>query len=155
MQFLGCCFADSRHIKPNISLVEVQDLNFVLHSEIFVHYNGQLRASNLILGCTPSYTSYQAPGLAFLASNLLLTYIDVRIPGFLPNIMVNEAQRREPRWARKSSWELVKDSSGDSIFHDRLQHIPVDDLEEREKEARDEEGEEVEQREREEEEEEK
>lgn len=69
--------------------------------------------------------------------------------------MVNEAQRREPRWARKSSWELVKDSSGDSIFHDRLQHIPVDDLEEREKEARDEEGEEVEQREREEEEEEK
>ena len=31
----------------------VRDLNFVLRLEIFVHSDGQLRASHLILGCNP------------------------------------------------------------------------------------------------------
>lgn len=135
MQFLDCCFIVSRCIKPNLGLVEAWDLNFFLCSEIFVHYNVQLQTSHLILGCTPSYTNYQAPGLAFLVSNLLLTYIDVRIPGFLPNISVNKARRKGPRRVREGSREPIRDGSGDFVFHERLQHIPMNDPKEEEEDT--------------------
>ena len=97
--------------------MEAQDLNFVLFLKIFIHFNGQLQASHLILGYTPLYTSYQTPRPAFLVSNPLLTYIDVCIPGFLPNISMSEAWRRGPHRAKEGSRELVRDSSSDSVFH--------------------------------------
>ena len=53
---------DTKHFKPYPNAIHARDLNFVLCSKIFVYYNGQLRASHLILECTPSYTSYQDPG---------------------------------------------------------------------------------------------
>ena len=34
----------------DIRTVHVQDLNFVLRSKIFVHWDGQLQVSHLILG---------------------------------------------------------------------------------------------------------
>lgn len=48
----------SKKFQLDISFVRVKELNFILHSNIFVHFNGQLKASHLILGCVPSYTSY-------------------------------------------------------------------------------------------------
>lgn len=52
---------DMKRFKPNPNAIKVRDLNFLLCSEIFMHYGSQLRASHLILNCTPSYTSYQDP----------------------------------------------------------------------------------------------
>ena len=40
---------DGKRFKPNIRVVHVRDLNFVLRSKIFVNSYGQLRASHLIL----------------------------------------------------------------------------------------------------------
>ena len=44
---------------------------------IFVHTNEQLRASHLILGCNPVYTSWQPFSQALLVDSPLLSYIDV------------------------------------------------------------------------------
>ena len=46
-------------------------------SMIFVHINEQLRASYLILGCNPVYTSGQPFSQALLVDSPLLSYIDV------------------------------------------------------------------------------
>ena len=47
---------------PNLNAIHVRDLNFMLRSEVFVHYDEQLRASHLILDVTLVYTSYQPSG---------------------------------------------------------------------------------------------
>ena len=39
--------------------MHARDLNFVLRLEIFVHSDQQLRASHLILGLYPVYTTWQ------------------------------------------------------------------------------------------------
>ena len=41
-QFLYCFYADTRRFKKDLRVVHVRDLNFVLRSEIFVHWDGQL-----------------------------------------------------------------------------------------------------------------
>lgn len=73
--------AVTKHFRPDLSVVRPRDLNFLLHSEIFVHYDSQLRASCLILGCVPSYTSYQDPSQALTIGNPLLLYINVHLQG--------------------------------------------------------------------------
>ena len=55
-------YADDKKFEPDLNTVHVRDLNFVLRSEIFVHFDEQLRASHLILSCTPVYTRYQPLG---------------------------------------------------------------------------------------------
>ena len=50
-------FADGKVFVPDIKAVHVKDLNFVLRSEIFVHWDEQLRASHLILGVEPVYST--------------------------------------------------------------------------------------------------
>ena len=67
--------ADGKKFKPDSNAVHMWDLNFVLRSAIFVHYNDQLRASYLILSCTLIYTSYQDPGQALTVDSPLLSYI--------------------------------------------------------------------------------
>ena len=64
--------------------VHVKDLNFVLRSEIYVHWDGQLRASHLILGVEPVYSTWQAFKQALIVDSPLLSYIDVRYVNFLP-----------------------------------------------------------------------
>lgn len=51
--------AVSKNFWLDINAMQVKELNFILRSEIFVHYNKQLKASHKIQGCTPSYTSYE------------------------------------------------------------------------------------------------
>ena len=62
----------------------MRDLNFVLRSEIFVHRDGQLRASHLILGVDLVYSTWQAFSQALLVDSPLLSYINVRHANFLP-----------------------------------------------------------------------
>ena len=58
---LQCSFvADSKGFLSDFRVVHVRDLNVVLKFEIFVHVDGQLRASHLIIGCTP-YTRLGNP----------------------------------------------------------------------------------------------
>ena len=67
---LSCCFgADSRRFKPDLRVLHVRDLNFVLRSEIFVHSNGQLWASHLILGIDSVYTTWQNFSQALLVDS--------------------------------------------------------------------------------------
>lgn len=63
---------------PNLNAIHVRDLNFLLWSEIFVHFDGQLRAPHLILNITLVYSSYQTYGQALIVGSPLLSYIDVR-----------------------------------------------------------------------------
>lgn len=81
-----CHDAEGKRFRSNIRVVHMRDLNFMLRSEIFVNFDGQLRASHLILGCASVYTSYQPFGQALLVDSPLLSYIDVRHPNFLPPI---------------------------------------------------------------------
>jgi len=46
-------FADKERTSPWLSLVNVQALNFLLRSEIFLNEDGQLRAAPLILDYKP------------------------------------------------------------------------------------------------------
>ena len=85
--------AVSKKFWPDIKVVHVWELKFVLRPKIFAHYNGQLRASHLVLGCVPSYTSYQDLSSALTVGNLLLSYLDVRLPGFLPQRLTSREAR--------------------------------------------------------------
>ena len=77
----------------NLRVVHVRDLNFVLRSEIFVHWDGQLQASHLILGVELVYSTWQPFEQALLVDNPLISYIDVRHANFLPPMfIVGEAQ---------------------------------------------------------------
>ena len=69
---------------PDIRTVHVKDLNFIIRSEIFVHWDGQLRASHLILEVEPVYSTWQNFKQALLVNIPLLSYIDVRYANFLP-----------------------------------------------------------------------
>ena len=79
----------------DIRVVHVRDLNFVLRSEIFVHWDGQLRASYLILGVEPVYSTWQPFKQALLVDSPLLSYIDIRHANFLP-----------PKLTMGEAWEL-------------------------------------------------
>lgn len=104
------------------------DLNFLLRSEIFVHYNGQLWASHLILECTLVYTSYQDPRQALIVGSPLLSYIDARHQGFLPpGLTVGEARDLNPRLVRVGSLLPVRDGLADPVFYGCTEHIPIEE----------------------------
>ena len=118
--------ADGKKFKPDANVIHVQNLNFVLKSTIFVHYNGHLWASHLILNCTPVYTSYKDPGQALTVDSPLLSYIDVRHRRFLPpRLTVGEAQDLNPQLIRVGSLLPVRDETTDIVFQRRVEHILV------------------------------
>lgn len=122
-----CDNAKGKKFRPDVNVVHVRDLNFVLQSEIFVHYDGQLQASYLILECTPIYTSYQVLGQALTASSLLLSYIDVRHKHFfLPRLTVGQARDLGPWLIRVGSLVSVRDKFADTIFHSQAEHTLVE-----------------------------
>ena len=75
-------FAKGKVFVPDVRTVHVRDLNFILRSEIYVHWDGQLRASHLILGVEPACQSFKQ---ALLVDSPLLSYIDIRHANFLPS----------------------------------------------------------------------
>ena len=101
-------------------MVRVKGLNFVLRFEIFVHYDGQLRASDLILDCVHSYTSYQNLLSALTVGSPLLSYLDVWLLGFLPKgLTFKEARDLGHQLVRHDSLEPIQDSLGDTVFQGR------------------------------------
>ena len=65
----------------------------MLRSKIFVHRDAQLRASHLILGVDPVYSTWQPFSQALIVDSPLLSYIDVWHANFLPpNFIVGEAR---------------------------------------------------------------
>ena len=82
-----------------------------------MNYDGQLRASHLILRCVPSYTSYQDSSGALIVGSSLLSYLYVWLPDFLLNELTSrEAKHQGPRRVWEGSLELVRDGSSDTVF---------------------------------------
>ena len=76
-------FADKRHIVLRLSLTNVEALNYLLRSEIFVSEDRQLRAIHLILDFEPISKIYQEIGNAIKAGDQWLARIDMLRPNFL------------------------------------------------------------------------
>ena len=70
-------FVEGKLFTLDVKTVHVRDLNFILRSEIFVHWDGQLQASHLILGVDSIYSTWQPFRQALLVDSPLLSYIDV------------------------------------------------------------------------------
>ena len=119
-QFLYCFYADTKRFKKDLRVVHVQDLNFVLRSEIFIHWDGQLRASLLILGIDPMYSTWQVFGQALLVDSPFLSYIDVRHANFLPpRLTVGEARDLGPRYTCSDELAPIKDESAECVSRRR------------------------------------
>ena len=81
--FLLGCVADKAVLTPKLSHVNVQALNYLLRSEIYVTEDRQLRACHLILGYRPLTRSFQPIGHAIRVGSPRLARIDVSKPRFL------------------------------------------------------------------------
>ena len=76
-------FSDKRHMVPRLSLVNVNNLNRVLKSKVFVSEDRQLRAVHLILDFQHISDIFQEVGYAIRVGDPRLCRIDFSIPGFL------------------------------------------------------------------------
>ena len=76
-------FADKGHVAPHLSLVNINDLNRVLRSKVFVSEDRQLRAVHLILDFQPISDIFQEVGHAISVGDPKLCRIDVSILEFL------------------------------------------------------------------------
>ena len=76
-------FANKRTNKPNLSLVNKESFDKILHAEVFVHNKGQLRAAHIILGYKPISSGFQALKCVIKAKDPRLHRISVAVPGFL------------------------------------------------------------------------
>ena len=94
-----------------------------------MNFDGQLRASQLILSYTRVYSTWQPFRQALLVDSLLLSYIDMRHSNFLPpNLIVGEARDLDPRLVKAESLVPVRDASTNSIFQGCAVHRPVEEL---------------------------
>ena len=108
--------ANTKRFNKDLQVVHVQDLNFILRSEIFIHWDGQLRVSHLILGLEPVYSTWQAFEQALLVNNPLLSYIDVRHANFLPpRLTVGEAHDLDPRYTCSNELAPIRDESVERV----------------------------------------
>ena len=106
--------------------MHVRDLNFVLRSEIFVHWDGQLQASHLILGVDPVYSTWQAFSQALLVNSPLLSYIDVRYANFLPlRFTVGEARDLGPQYTYLDELAPIRDESVERVSQRRREQAHV------------------------------
>ena len=93
-------------------MVHVRDLNFTLRFKIFVHWDRQLRASHLILGVDPMYSTWQSFTQALLVGSPLLSYIDVRYSNFLPpKLTIGEARDLGWRYTCSDKLAPLRDES--------------------------------------------
>ena len=121
--------ADDRVFTSDLRVVHVRDLNFVLKFEIFVHWDGQLRASHLILGVELVYSTWQPFGQVLLVDSPLFSYIDVRHANFLPSrFMVGEARELGRRYTCLDELAPLRDESAERVSRRlrELTHAPVE-----------------------------
>ena len=81
--FIFGIIEDKHFMTPNLNLVNEPNLTRILQSKIFVHTDGQLRATHIILGYKPISTSFQAPKYIIKVKDPWLHQINVAVPGFL------------------------------------------------------------------------
>ena len=77
------CLTNKIQVNPQISLINVPALNYLLISQIFVNDDGQLQAAHLILDYEPLSRSFLDVGNAIKANDYRLARIDVSWPHFL------------------------------------------------------------------------
>ena len=107
---------DTKRFKKDFRVVHVSDLNFVLRSEIFVYWDGQLQASHLILGIELVYSIWQVFGQALLVDSPLLSHIDVRHANFFPSrLTVGEARDLGPRYTCSNELAHIRDESAEHV----------------------------------------
>ena len=98
----------------DLRAVHVKDLNFVLRSEIYVHWDGQLWASHLILGVEPVYSTWQPFKQALIVDSPLLSYIDVRYVNFLPpKLTTRKAREFGPQFTCSDELVPLRDESAE------------------------------------------
>ena len=101
---------------PDIRTVHAKDLNFILRSEIYVHWDGQLRALHLILGVEPVYSTWQNFKQALLVDSPLLSYIDVRYANFLPpKLTTGEEREFGRRFTCSDELAPLRDESAERV----------------------------------------
>ena len=76
-------FADKHFTAPNFNLVNQGDLNKMLQSKTFLHKDGQLRTTHVILGYKLISSSFQSPKNVIKAKDPQLHLINVVVPGFI------------------------------------------------------------------------
>ena len=112
--------ADTKRFKKDLRVVHIQDLNFILRSKIFVHQDGQLQASHLILGLKLVYSTWQAFGQALLVESPLLLYIDVWHANFLPpRLTIGEARDLGSRYTCSDELAPIRDKSAECVSRRR------------------------------------
>ena len=115
-QFSYCFRADTKRFKKDLRVVHVRDLNFVLRSKIFVHWDGQLRASHLILRVDPVYSTWQVFDQALLVDSSLLSYINIRHANFLlPKFTVGEARNLGPQYTCLDEFAPIRDEFAERV----------------------------------------
>ena len=108
---------------PDIRTVYAKDLNFILRSEIYVHWDGQLQVSHLILGVEPVYSTWHPLKQALLVDSPLLSYIDVRYANFLPpKLTTGEARDFGRRFTWLDELAPLRDESAERVSR-RLREI--------------------------------
>ena len=118
-----------------IRTIHVRDLNFVLRFEIFVHRDGQLCASHLILSMDSVYSIWQPFSQALIVDSPFLSYIDVRHANFLPpNFTVGKARDLRLQYTCSDKLAPIRDESAEAVSrylwdraHEAVQHevVPV------------------------------
>ncbi|XP_050266570.1 uncharacterized protein LOC126710237 [Quercus robur] len=123
-----CCQAksatmDGKVFVQDLRAVHAKDLNFVLRTEIYVYWDGQLRASHLILGVEPVYSTWQPFKQALIVDSPLLSYIDVRYVNFLPpKLTTGEAREFGRRFTCADELAPLRDESAEKASR-RLREI--------------------------------
>ena len=118
---------------PDVRIVHVRDLNFILRFEIFIHWDGQLRASHLILGVEPVYSTWQPFRQALLVDSPLLSYIDIRHANFIPpRLTVGEAKELGKRYTCSDELAPLRDEFTEHVSrhlrefaHEAIHEVPV------------------------------
>ena len=91
-----------------------------------MHWDGQLQASQLILGIDPVYSTWQVFGQALLVDNPLLSYIDVRHANFLPpRLTIGEARDLGPCYTYSNELAPIRDESTERVSRHRREHAHV------------------------------
>ena len=87
LQVSNCLFllflTDKTQVNPQISLINVPALNYLLRSQIFVNDDGQLQAAYLILDYEPLSRSFLDIDNAIRANDYRPARIDMSRPNFL------------------------------------------------------------------------
>ena len=124
-----CWFiAEGRRFQPDLRVMHVIDLNFILRLEIFVHRDGQLWASHLILDVDPMNSTWQSFSQALLVDSPLLSYIDVRHINFLsPSLTTREARDLGLCYITVKNLAPVKDESTEHVSRSHKAHMPVEE----------------------------